>query len=135
MNPACTQEPGLRASARHAGLRHRGGVLVCGAATALAMALVPHIASARDQDVIPFQPGDPTVNGCPSGWEALLTSDLTPLGYQLPSKLDSLAWGGNNDGVVCGQPFTPQEQAARVPADIVVPVIFNFRDNNLPASR
>jgi hypothetical protein len=34
--------------------------------------------------------------------------------------------------MVCGQPFTPQEQAARFPGDTSVPVIFDFRENDLP---
>lgn len=85
------------------------------------------IAAAFDQTVIPYQPGNPLTNGCPAGWEALNLSDLAPFGYHVVSSgLDA-----NGDGVICGIPFTPQEQAARFP-NAQVPVIFDFRDNNLP---
>ena len=86
---------------------------------------------AYDQNVIPYRPGDPLTNGCPSGWEALELSDLAPYGYRVPFAIDSPAHGGNGDGVVCGMPWTPAEMAAREPG-ASVPVIFNFRDNNLP---
>jgi hypothetical protein len=94
--------------------------------------LAPAAAAAYDQTAIPYQPGAPALNGCPAGWEALQVSSLTPLGYGLPAKLDATANGGNGDGTVCGQPFTPQEQAARAPGE-TVPVLFDFRDNSLKA--
>lgn len=78
---------------------------------------------------IPYQPGNPTTNGCPSGWEALQVAALTPLGYGLPSRIDSLANGGNGDGVVCGKPVSSAEQTARFSTETVL--IFDFRDNNL----
>jgi len=110
------------------------GLRICGAAIAVAGALVPVAAAARDQSVIPYQPGNPITNGCPAGSEALRVVDLAPLGYRLPAILDATQNGGNGDGIVCGVPFTPQEQAARFPDDTVVPVIFNFRDNDLPSA-
>ena len=107
--------------------------LTAGAVIAAAGALIPCAVtvSARDQTVIPSQPGDPDTNGCPTGWEALRVADLRPLGYGLPDRIDSAANGGNHDGVVCGHPLTPQEQEARFPGD-TVPVLFDFRDNDLP---
>jgi hypothetical protein len=84
-------------------------------------------AAALDQSFVPFQPGNPMLNGCPAGLEALQVSDLAPLGYRVPSRVDSPANGGNADGVVCGRPWTPQEQAARLPGDTLV--IFDFTDN------
>jgi hypothetical protein len=84
-------------------------------------------AAAFDQTVIPYQPGNPQTNGCPAGSEALNLSDLAPYGYRVVSSgLDA-----NGDGIICGKPFTPEEQAARFP-NASVPVIFDFRDNNLP---
>lgn len=88
-------------------------------------------AGAADQNVIPYQAGDPQLNGCPSGYEALSVDVLTPYGYRLPALIDSTANGGNGDGIVCGHPLTAAEQAAREPG-ATVPVIFNFEDNNLP---
>jgi hypothetical protein len=92
-----------------------------------ALALATGAAAAPDQSFVPFQPGNPVVNGCPAGLEALQVSDLTPLGYRVPSRVDGPANGGNADGVVCGRPWTPQEQAARLPGDALV--IFDFTDN------
>jgi hypothetical protein len=106
-------------------------VIVIGLAAVTAGLAVAAGASAFDQTVIPFEPGDPLTNGCPAGWEALEVSDLTPHGYQLPSLLDSTANGGNGDGIVCGKPLTPQAQDARFP-NALVPVIFIFDDNDLP---
>src|SRR5215475_15201913 len=75
--------------------------------------------------------GDPQNNGCPSGMDALNVSDLSNQGYRVPAIIDSLANGGNGDGVICAQPWTSAEQAARLPgADLQ---IYSFRDNNLPS--
>jgi hypothetical protein len=93
-------------------------------ATAIAL-LAPATAGAYDQTTIPYTPGDPVANGCPSGWEALKLSDLAPYGYQIASQPDA-------DCIVCGKPYTPQEQAAKFP-DAQVPVVFDFRDNSLRA--
>jgi hypothetical protein len=114
-------------------LGHRG-LRICGAAIAVAGALLPVAAAARDQSVIPYQLGNPITNGCPAGSEALRVADLAPFGYRLPAIIDATQNGGNGDGIVCGKPFTPQEQAARFPNGTRVPVIFNFRDNYLPSA-
>jgi len=108
---------------------------IAGAALAGATALVlatAGVVGASDQNVIPYQPGDPLTNGCAGGWQALELTDLTPYGYKVPSQLDDPANGGNGDGIVCGKPMTPQEQAARFPS-AAVPVVFNFVDNSLPS--
>ena len=73
--------------------------------------------------------GDPQGNGCPSGMDALNVSDLSNQGYRVPAIIDSLANGGNGDGVICGQPWTSAEQAARLPGSDLQ--IYSFRDNNL----
>ncbi len=109
-------------------------IRVTGAALGAAMSLLlatAGVVGAFDQGVIPFTSGNPLTNGCPSGFEALAVGDLTPYGYELPSFLDDPANGGNGDGTVCGKPLAPQEQAARFP-NAHVPIIFDFRDNNLP---
>lgn len=84
------------------------------------------LAQAQDQTSIPYQPGDPQLNGCPAGFEALALSDLAGLGYHVPFVIDA---AGNNDGIVCGKPWVPQEQAARAPDAPVI--IFGFEDNKL----
>ncbi len=107
---------------------------IAGAALAAAIALVlatAGVVGASDQNVITYQRGDPLTNGCAGGWEALKLADLAPYGYKVPSLVDDPANGGNGDGTVCGKPWTPQEQAARLP-DSTVPVIFDFIDNSLP---
>jgi len=99
------------------------------AATVATLALAA-TAGAVDQEVIPYQPGSPTVNGCPAGYEALALTDLAKYPYHVPFVLDA---EGNGDGVVCDRPLTPQEQGARFP-DALVPVVFNFSDNGLKAA-
>ncbi len=89
--------------------------------------VAPTAAGAFDQSYIPYQPGDPATNGCPSGWEALKVSDLTAAGYGLPSKIDT---AGNNDNLVCGKPVSSAEETARFSGE-KVPIIFDFRDNTL----
>ena len=108
---------------------------VAGAAIAAATALLlatAGVVGAFDQNIIPYQPGNPLTNGCAGGWEALELTNLAPYGYKVPSQLDDPANGGNGDGTVCGKPWTPQEQAARLP-DSAVPVVFDFVDNSLPS--
>ncbi len=101
---------------------------------ALGAAFVAATAGAAfDQSVIPYQAGDPQTNGCPAGWEALVLNNLTRYGYVIPTMLDATANGGNGDGIVCGHPWTAAEQAARLP-NASVPTIFDFQDNNLPAT-
>jgi hypothetical protein len=100
------------------------------AALAAALSLLLAMAGAAgayDQTLIPYQPGDPLTNGCPSGFEALQDSVLIPYGYQFPTFGDV-----NGDGIVCGKPWTSQEMAARLP-NHVVPIIFEFEDNWLPS--
>ena len=106
-----------------------GAALAAAAALLLATA---GVVGASDQNVIPYQPGNPLTNGCASGWEALSLSDLGPYGYKVPFQLDDPANGGNGDGTVCGRPWTPQEQAARFPG-AAVPVVFDFVDDSLPS--
>jgi hypothetical protein len=100
------------------------------AATVAALALAA-AAGAVDQEVIPYQPGSPTVNGCPAGSEALALSDLAKYPYHLPFVLDA---SGNGDGIVCGKPLSPKEQAVRFP-EAPVPIVFDFTENGLKAAR
>jgi hypothetical protein len=102
------------------------------AAAALLLATAG-VVGAFDQSVIPYQPGNPLTNGCPSGDEAISLAVLAPYGYKVPFQLDDPANGGNGDGIVCGKPLAPQEQAARFP-NAAVPVIFNFVDNSLASA-
>lgn len=104
--------------------------LVLAVALATALVLVTTAGATSDQNVIPYQPGDPQTNGCPAGWEALALNDLAQFGYQAPSTLDA---SGNGDGIVCGLPWTAAEQAARLP-NAPVSVVFDFQDNDLPAT-
>jgi hypothetical protein len=98
-------------------------------ATAAAL-LAPAGASAFNQPYFPYQPGDPQLNGCQSGWEALKVSVLTAAGYGLPAKLDATANGGNGDNTICGKPVSTAEEQARF-SNENVPIIFDFRDNTL----
>jgi hypothetical protein len=101
-------------------------LLVLGCSIAALAATLAAGASAFD-NTIPFTPGNPVVNGCPAGFEAIQLADF-PSQYKVPAIVDSAANGGNGDGIVCGKPLTPQEQAARLPSATVL--IFDFTDNN-----
>ncbi|MDX6441635.1 MAG: hypothetical protein QOE43_1364 [Gaiellaceae bacterium] len=102
-------------------------LLVLGCSIAALAAALAAGASAFD-NTIPFTPGNPVVNGCAAGFEAIRLADF-PSEYKVPAIVDSSANGGNGDGIVCGKPFTPQEQAARLPNAPVL--IFSFADNTL----
>lgn len=99
---------------------------VCTIAVLAAALIASATASATgiDQSVIPFVPGNPLTNGCPSGWEALTLTDLHNFGY-MPDAIDV-----NGDGIICGLPWTTAEQTARLPGALR-PVVFSFEDNNL----
>jgi hypothetical protein len=58
-------------------------------------------------------------------------TDLGQYSYRVRVVLDSPANGGNGDGVVCGKPVSPAEEEARFANETGVPIIFDFRDNNL----
>jgi hypothetical protein len=94
------------------------------------MLIAPSAASAFDQPYFPYQPGDPQLNGCPSGFEALQVSILSAAGYHVTAVVDSPANGGNGDGIICGKPVSAGEMTARFSSENV-PIIFSFRDNNL----
>jgi hypothetical protein len=107
-------------------------LLVLGSSIAALVAVLALAAGASAfENTIPFTPGNPLVNGCPAGFEAIQVSDF-PVQYRVPARLDNPANGGNGDGTVCGKPLTPQEQAAQFPNENVL--IFNFRDNTLTPS-
>jgi len=91
---------------------------------ALAAALA--VGASAFDNTIPFTPGNPVVNGCPAAFEAIQVADF-PSNYKVPALLDNPANGGNGDGIVCGKPMVPQQQAALLPnADVL---IFSFSDN------
>lgn len=105
--------------------------LLGGSIAALAAALALAAGASAFDNTIPFTPGNPLVNGCPAGFEAIQLSDF-PVRYRLPARIDNPTNGGNGDGIVCGKPLNPQEQAARFPDENVL--IFDFRDNTLTPS-
>ena len=76
-------------------------------------------------------PSLPTETGCPAG-TALTLDFLRQVGwYHVPFIIDA---EGNNDGIVCGHPFNETQYNKFCPDESCgVPVIYNFRDNTLPA--
>jgi hypothetical protein len=72
----------------------------------------------------------PTETGCPVGQELTLAY-LSQWPYVLPFRLDV---EGNNDGIVCGVPLPPAILERCCP-EALVPVIYQFRDNDIPAAR
>ena len=76
-------------------------------------------------------PSLPTETGCPAG-QALTLDFLREVGgYNFPFVIDA---EGNNDGIVCGHPVSQAQYDKLCPdGSCGVPVIYNFRDNTLPA--
>jgi hypothetical protein len=77
----------------------------------------------------------PPSNGCPAGYQLLSVPALTAEGYQVAALVDSpasaLDWfgrPGNGDDWVCGVHLGNQLTPFGVP-------VYNFIDNQLPASR
>jgi hypothetical protein len=77
----------------------------------------------------------PTETGCPSASQVLSVAELTTLGYRVPAIIDDPANGGNGNGLVCGQPLPEAYRQATCGPDCPVPVIYLFRDDNLPAQQ
>ena len=73
----------------------------------------------------------PTETGCPAG-QALTLDFLREVGgYHLPFIIDA---EGNNDGIVCGRAWSEAKYDKACPDfSCGVPVIYDFRDNDLPA--
>ena len=76
-------------------------------------------------------PSLPTETGCPAG-QALTLEFLREVGgYHVPFIIDA---EGNNDGIVCGHALSEARYNELCPGGSCgVPVIYNFRDNLLPA--
>jgi len=76
-------------------------------------------------------PSLPTETGCPAG-QALTLDFLREVGgYHLPFIIDA---EGNNDGIVCGRAWSEAKYNKACPDfSCGVPVIYDFRDNTLPA--
>jgi hypothetical protein len=74
----------------------------------------------------------PTETGCPAASQVLVVQDLLPLGYRAPAIIDA---EGNNNGLVCGLPLPEAFRQAFCGPDCPVPIIYLFRDDDLPAQR
>ncbi|MBA2554807.1 MAG: hypothetical protein H0V10_14190 [Geodermatophilaceae bacterium] len=96
--------------------------------TALAAATLA--ASAALLPVGPALAGDgPSGSACPStNFELLIVDDLTAQGYMVPALVDE---SGNNNGLVCGDPFTRWQQRLFCFkfGPCTVPIIYNFTDD------
>ena len=77
-------------------------------------------------------PSLPTETGCAAGTALTLYFLREVGGYNIPFIIDA---EGNNDGIVCGHPVNETQYNKFCPdGSCGVPVIYNFRDNDLPAS-
>jgi hypothetical protein len=72
-------------------------------------------------------PALPAETGC-AGGQLLSVADLESQGYPI-SFIDA---EGNNDGYLCGVPLPEAFRAIYCPEPCPVPVIYKFRDNDLP---
>jgi len=73
----------------------------------------------------------PPETGCPASNEVLVVADLIALGYRVPAQVDA---AGNNNGLVCGKPFSAgrQEQFCKqFVGGCPVPIIYQFRDDDI----
>lgn len=67
--------------------------------------------------------------GCPTAYDAVAVTELEAIDedYRLPRILDTT---GNQDGLVCALALP---EAIVTAFDAPVPLVYQFRDNNLPA--
>lgn len=72
----------------------------------------------------------PSGSICPPNSELLIVEDLTEQGYLVPALVDE---AGNNNGLVCGDPFTRLQQRIYCLryGPCTVPVIYNFSDDRV----
>jgi len=76
----------------------------------------------------PALAGPPSGSLCPPNYQLLIVDDLTDQGYMVPALVDE---EGNNNGLVCGDPFSRLQQKIFCfrAGGCHVPVIYNFRDD------
>ena len=76
----------------------------------------------------PALAGPPSGSLCPPNYQLLIVDDLTDQGYMVPALVDE---EGNNNGLVCGDPFSRLQQRIFCfrAGGCHVPVIYNFRDD------
>lgn len=95
-----------------------------------ALATATLAASAALLPVGPALAGDgPSGSACPTEkYELLIVDDLTAQGYMVPALVDE---AGNNNGLVCGDPFTRWQQRLFCFkfGPCTVPIIYNFTDD------
>jgi hypothetical protein len=101
---------------------YRAALSACTVVAAVGFAVAP-AASAHG--------APPPVSGCPAGWQTLSVAALLGQGYGVPAIVDDPASGGNGDGVICGNPINATRAAQICGGPCGVPVLYNFRDNNL----
>jgi hypothetical protein len=74
----------------------------------------------------------PPDTGCPAGWQHLSLTFLASQGpYHVPFVIDA---AGNMDGYVCGKPVNHTQYLKLCGSTCDVPIIYNFRDNDLTPS-
>jgi hypothetical protein len=74
----------------------------------------------------------PPQTGCPAGYDHLSVEELEPQGYRVPRRVDE---AGNNNGMVCGLAMPEAFKRQVCGSNCPVPVVYLFRDDNLPARR
>jgi hypothetical protein len=74
----------------------------------------------------------PKITGCPEGFQTLTIAYLVgqSSNYHAPGIIDDPVNGGNGDGVVCGKEIGPERSAHLCGGPCVVPVLYEFGDNN-----
>ncbi|HMQ35528.1 MAG TPA: hypothetical protein PKD53_32775 [Chloroflexaceae bacterium] len=78
-------------------------------------------------------PSTPPETGCPAGWLHETVAWFEEQGpYRVPRAVDE---AGNNNGSVCAHPYAEAARIAICGPDCPVPVVYQFRDDDLPAKR
>jgi hypothetical protein len=74
----------------------------------------------------------PPQTGCPAGYDRLSVEELASQGYGAPGRVDQ---AGNGNGWVCGLAMPEAFRRTQCGPDCPVPVVYLFRDDDLPARR
>ncbi len=95
----------------------------------LALLLTVGVSTASADPAVPIPPD----TGCPAGYDRVAVEDLEAQGpYRVPRIMDT---EGNNNGYICALPLPEGLRLALCGPNCGVPVIYLFRDDDLPATR
>lgn len=105
-------------------MRRRLGIMLV-----LALLLASGGSAASANSAVPTPPA----TGCPAGYDHVEVTNLESQGpYRVPRQVDE---AGNNNGFVCALPLPEARRLLLCGPDCPVPVLYMFRDDDLPAKK